>query len=100
MKRSGKLAPHKATSFMPIHDYKCQSCKGRFELLVMSNQIPVCPACGSADLLRQFSSSASVSTTRTRGRSLAVARSKAGGVKKEKDHAHAEYLRKHEKDHS
>ena len=30
---------------------------------------------------------------------MAVARSKAGAVKKEKDHAHAEYMRNHIKDH-
>jgi hypothetical protein len=29
-----------------------------------------------------------------------VARSKYSAEKKEKDHAHAEYLRKHERDHS
>jgi putative FmdB family regulatory protein len=85
---------------MPIHDYQCKRCRKHFELLVMPKQTPVCPGCGGTDMLRLFASSASVSTTRTRGRSLAVARSKAGAVKKEKDHAHAVYLRNHEKDHS
>jgi putative FmdB family regulatory protein len=85
---------------MPIHDYQCQGCKRQSELLVLSGQAPVCPACGSADLLRLFSGSASVSTTRSRQRSLAIAQGKAGVVKKEKDHAHAEYLRKHNADHS
>jgi putative FmdB family regulatory protein len=84
---------------MPIHDYQCQRCKRRSELLVMPRQTPVCPACGSLDLLRLFSPSASVSTSRSRERSVAQARSKAGAVKKEQDAAHSEYLRKHNEDH-
>jgi hypothetical protein len=51
------------------------------------------------DLLRLFSPSASVSTSRSRERSAAQARSKAGAVKKERDAAHSEYLRKHNEDH-
>ncbi len=81
---------------MPIHDYQCQRCKRRSELLVMPGDEPLCPACGSADLLRLFSASAAVSTSRSRERSAAKARGKANAVKKEKDAAHAEYLRKHE----
>ncbi|MEO8306633.1 MAG: zinc ribbon domain-containing protein [Pseudomonadota bacterium] len=85
---------------MPIHDYQCERCKQRFELLVMPNQKPVCPGCGGRRLERLFPTSAAVSTSRTRGLSLAGARSKAGVEKKDKDMAHAEYLRKHERDHS
>jgi putative FmdB family regulatory protein len=85
---------------MPIHDYQCKGCKRRSELLVLPRQTAVCPACGSTDLLRLFSGSASVSTTRSRERSMAIARGKASVVKKEKDHAHREYLRKHNDDHS
>ena len=81
---------------MPIHDYQCQRCEWHSELLVMPRQTPVCPDCGSEDLLRLFSPAASVSTTRSRERSAAKARGKAHAVKKEKDAAHAEYLRKHE----
>jgi putative FmdB family regulatory protein len=87
---------------MPIYDYQCQDCRKRSEILVLPNQKqrPACPACGSTKLAKLFSGSASVSTTRTRERSAAVARGKYSAEKKEKDHAHAEYLRKHEKDHS
>ena len=81
---------------MPIHDYQCQRCKRRSELLVMPGQTPKCPDCDSVDLLRLFSPTAAVSTTRSRERSAAKARGKANAVKKEKDAAHAEYLRKHE----
>lgn len=87
---------------MPIHDYQCQRCRKRSELLVLPNrrEAPVCPHCGSADLARLFSGAAAVSTTKTRAKSVAVARSKASAVKKEKEHAHAEYMRNHIKDHS
>lgn len=87
---------------MPIHDYQCEGCRQRSEVLVLPNQRarPVCPACGGNKLRKLFSGAASVSTSRTRERFAAVARGRYNAEKKEKDHAHAEYLRKHEKDHS
>lgn len=84
---------------MPIHDYQCEGCSKRFELLLLRGETPVCPGCGSGKVQRLFSGGAAVSTSGTRARALAVARSKAGAVKKEKDHAHAEYMRNHIKDH-
>ncbi|MFO1502826.1 MAG: zinc ribbon domain-containing protein [Steroidobacteraceae bacterium] len=84
---------------MPIHDYQCQGCSKRFELLLLPNEKPVCPACGSARLERLFSGGAAVSTEGTRARSAAVVRGKAKAVKKEQDHAHAEYMRNHIRDH-
>jgi putative FmdB family regulatory protein len=84
---------------MPIHDYLCQACSKRFELVVLGNEKARCPACGSGRIERLFSGGAAVSTSRTRARTAAVARGKAGAVKKEKDHAHAEYMRNHIKDH-
>jgi len=84
---------------MPIHDYQCGKCSKRFELLLLPNEKPACPACGSGRVERLFSGGAAVSTSGTRARAAAVARSKASAVKKEKDHAHAEYMRNHIKDH-
>jgi putative FmdB family regulatory protein len=84
---------------MPIYDYHCGKCGHRFETLVKPDETPHCPACGAADPERQFAFSAAVSTTRTRGKALAVARSMSRANKKEKDQAHAEYLRKHDEDH-
>ncbi|MDD4885756.1 MAG: zinc ribbon domain-containing protein [Thiomonas sp.] len=37
---------------MPIFDYRCLACDNRFELLVRSSTVPVCPKCGSADLAK------------------------------------------------
>jgi putative FmdB family regulatory protein len=85
---------------MPIYDFRCRKCGHRFELLVKLDETPACPACGAAASERVPSYSAAVSTARTRQRSLSGAQRKARAVKQEKDHAHAEYLRNHEKDHS
>ena len=85
---------------MPIYDYQCRKCSKRAELLVKADETPVCPSCGASDLERFFPFSAGVSTPKMQARSLAGARARASSVKKEKDHAHAEYLRQHEKDHS
>jgi len=84
---------------MPIHDYQCRGCSKRFELLLLAREKPACPHCGSGKVERLFSGGAAVSTSGTRARSFAVARSKATAEKKEKDHAHAEYMRNHIKDH-
>ena len=83
---------------MPIYDYQCR-CGHRFEQVVKLGETPACPACGNARPERLSSFSAAVSTDKTRRRSIAVARSKAQAVKKEKDHAHREYLQNHIKDH-
>lgn len=84
---------------MPIYDYQCRSCGHRFDQLVKLGETPACPACGASDPQRLSSFSAAVSTGRTRQRALAGARVKAGAEKKDKDMAHAEYLRKHAEDH-
>jgi putative FmdB family regulatory protein len=84
---------------MPIYDYHCRKCGHRFEQLVKPDETPRCPVCNAADPERQFAFSAAVSTTRSRERALASGRSRASAIKKEKDHAHAEYLRKHDEDH-
>jgi putative FmdB family regulatory protein len=84
---------------MPIYDYHCSKCGHRFEQLVKPDETPHCPACHAADPERQFAFSAAVSTARTREKALSVARGRSKAIKKEKDHAHAEYLRKHDEDH-
>lgn len=85
---------------MPIYDYQCAQCGHRFEQVVKPDESPPCPSCGAADPKRMFPFSASVSTGKTRQRALTAARSKASAQKKEKDHAHREYLQNHIKDHS
>jgi putative FmdB family regulatory protein len=84
---------------MPIYDFKCTRCGQAFEQLIKPDEKPACPACGAKKAERQFSFTASVSTDKTRRRSIAQARTKAGAIKKEKDVAHQEYMRKEMSEH-
>jgi len=84
---------------MPIYDFKCRSCQHQFDALVRIGQTPDCPACGGNDLEKLFSMPA-VSTEGSRSRNLAKAKQRAGKVRKEKQHAQAEYERNYYKDHS
>jgi putative FmdB family regulatory protein len=40
---------------MPLYEYICHDCQHRFETLVTGSRQPVCPACHSAVLDKQFS---------------------------------------------
>ena len=83
---------------MPIYEYKCLACGHLFEKIVKLNESPNCPQCNAAELEKQFTVAA-VSTTRSREKSFQKARARAISVKKEQDHAQAEYERKHREDH-
>jgi putative FmdB family regulatory protein len=85
---------------VPLYDYKCRKCGKRFEELVKVGQNPECPRCHDPRPERLFSMSAAVSTSTTRERAARVARRVARGVKREKDHADAEYHRNYIKEHS
>jgi putative FmdB family regulatory protein len=84
---------------MPLYEFKCRACGRRFEELVRLGEVPECPKCGHAEPERLFSTSAGVSTERSRKKAAGVARRKASAVKREKDHAQAEYERNYIKDH-
>jgi putative FmdB family regulatory protein len=85
---------------MPLYDFKCVKCATRFEQLVRMDESPQCPKCGAHDPQRLFSSTAAVSTGKTREKAMKGARARAGATKREKDHAHSQYLAQHMKDHS
>jgi len=40
---------------MPLYEYTCESCNERAELLIMGEQKPVCPKCGSTQMHKEFS---------------------------------------------
>ncbi len=85
---------------MPIYEYKCRTCGHPFEELVRLGETPNCPSCNGNDLERLRSPPPALSTDKTRKRTMGAARQKAGAVKREKDHADAEYIRRHhEEDH-
>ena len=61
---------------MPLYEYTCESCSERSELLIMGNQQPVCPSCGSKDMHKEFSTFA---TNAEGGKSSAHAHSTGCG---------------------
>jgi putative FmdB family regulatory protein len=80
---------------MPIYEYDCRACGHRFEQLVLAGTIPTCPACEGRELERVVSMFA-VSSEGSRQIALSDARKRAAGVKRDKDHAEAEYIRNHD----
>ena len=84
---------------MPIYEYECRGCGHQFEFLVLPTNptAPVCPSCKGEALERVLSMFA-VSSDGTRSQALADGRKRAAGVKREKDHADAEYERNHPHD--
>ncbi len=84
---------------MPIYDYQCRKCGQRFEQLVKAGESPDCPSCGAKKPERFFPLEANRTTPKMRERALKGAQGKARAQKKEKDHAHQEYLRKEMSEH-
>lgn len=40
---------------MPLYEYTCNSCRSEFELLLLGDDKPRCPACGGRKLDKHFS---------------------------------------------
>jgi putative FmdB family regulatory protein len=80
---------------MPIYEYKCSACGKHFEQLILPGTVPACPACESGELERVISMFA-VSSEGSRQNALSDARKRAANVKRDKDHAEAEYIRNHD----
>jgi putative FmdB family regulatory protein len=55
---------------MPIYEYTCDQCQRDCELLMRGNELPVCPACGSKQLVKRLSVTAAPSV---QGNSLPTA---------------------------
>ena len=59
---------------MPIYEYLCPNCNGRFQKLVQGFRDPaglVCPRCGNADVRRAISRFATIKSDDARAESLA-----------------------------
>jgi putative FmdB family regulatory protein len=85
---------------MPIYEFLCPECGHHFEKLVKLDEVPACPSCTCEKPQRQFSLSAGISTGKTRNKALSKARQRAGSIKKEQNHAQAEYERNYINEHS
>lgn len=79
---------------MPIYEYECRGCGHCFELLVRASTIPACPECQSEDLEKILSMFA-VSSDTTKKIALNDGRRKSARIKRDKDHAQAEYEKNH-----
>ncbi|MDR2213294.1 MAG: hypothetical protein LBE21_06690, partial [Pseudomonadales bacterium] len=73
----------------------------QFEKLVRVDHGAECPACqAEAAEVERLLSSPAISTHKTRSVSLTEAKRRGKAIKKEKDHAQAEYERNYIRDHS
>jgi putative FmdB family regulatory protein len=84
---------------VPIYEYQCRQCSQEFELLVLKATPLECPSCQSSDL-EQLLSGFAVSSDGSRAASARTARQAAvtSNDHREKNLAHAEYVRKHAKE--
>lgn len=80
---------------MPIYDFRCKDCETLFEALVLKGKSEAeCPQCQSHNLDQQISGFVS-STDQTRQSSMESAKRRNAAVRKEWQHAQAEYERNH-----
>lgn len=80
---------------MPIYEYRCESCRHEFELLVRKGDVPACEKCRGAKLERLLSRPAIQSET-THG--LAMRAAKRRDVKQgaEREYTQREYEKNHD----
>jgi len=84
---------------MPIYEFQCKRCGNQFEKLVRVDHTADCPACQASEVERLFSVPG-ISTQKSRSVTIAEAKRRGSAIKKEKDHAQAEYERNYIRDHS
>lgn len=82
---------------MPIYDYRCRTCGGKFELLVLKHSTAACPTCQGQDL-EQLISAFAVSSESIRQANIQTARRRHAASKdfKDKQVAEAEDIKAHE----
>jgi putative FmdB family regulatory protein len=79
---------------VPIFEYECRGCRHQFEQLIRTGDTPQCPKCSGHELDKLLSHVA-MSSESTRQLNFNRARKAARLVQRDKDHAQAEYEKKH-----
>ena len=84
---------------MPIYEYRCAACDGRFERLVRDPEEPVpCPDCGGTEVERLLSLP-SVRSEQTRSRAKQDLRSRNRATRRAQDDAEVRRIQAHSEDH-
>jgi putative FmdB family regulatory protein len=84
----------RASTPMPIYDFKCRSCATQFEALVLKKS-PKCPKCSGEDLERLLSMPA-LHTEGTHQRVMSNAKKAELKTAAEKNHAQRQYEQSHD----
>jgi putative FmdB family regulatory protein len=84
-----------AGGIIPLYDFSCKGCGNVFETLVRGRRKPACPACGSADLERQFAAP-TVHSTGTHERALRAAKKRDARRAEKRIRAQREYEAHHD----
>lgn len=81
---------------MPIYEYSCTACDHQFELLVLGDETPACPACESQELERLMSMT-SVHSQGTREKGLRAAKKRDAAQAKDRMHDRLRYEKSHDR---
>ena len=68
---------------MPVHEYRCGTCEGKSEQLVLAGDVastPLCPSCGSHDMNRLLSTFAAQAGNGAKGASFDASTACGGGA--------------------
>ncbi len=80
---------------MPIYEYDCATCGEAFELLILRDERPVCPACESADVTRKLSLPRP-KTAKTHGKAMRAAKKRDRRMNAEQTRERIEYEEAHD----
>jgi putative FmdB family regulatory protein len=80
---------------MPIFEYDCDACGEAFELLILGDDKPACPACESADVTRKLSLPRP-RTAKTHSRAMRAAKQRDQRMNAEQTRARIEYEEAHD----
>ncbi len=81
---------------MPIYEYVCNECAEQFEVLVLRQSTPACPACESIDLKRLLSVS-KVKSSSTHDLAMRAAKKRDRGQAWERVNEQRKYEESHDR---